>query len=343
MSKRKKDKTREKKDKTREVLSFDYAMKKLLRQKSNFGILEGFLSELLGRDIRIKSILESESNQDTFDDKQTRVDILAEDVKGELMLVEVQYQFEIDYLMRILYGVSRNIVDYLNRGNSYGNIKKIYSITILYFKEFHSEDEYIYHGVTEFTGMHTGKVLSLTEKQKKVFEAENAGDLYPEYYLLDITNFDNVAKSTLDEWIYYFKNNKIRDDFTAKGMKEVRKYLDFESLSPIEKKIYEKAIDIKLGWESAIYSAKEEGRDEGIKEGRDLGREEGIGIGREEGIGIGREEGIEIGRAESKEEVRLERQTLVFNLSDNGFSPEQIATFTKLPIETVLAILHKKQ
>ena len=301
-----------KKDKTRTVLSFDYAMKKLLRRKSNFGILEGFLSELLGRDIFIKNILESESNRDTFDDKQTRVDILAEDVNGELMLVEVQYQFEIDYLLRILYGVSRNVVDYLKRGEPYRNIKKIYSINILYFKEFHNEDEYIYLGRTEFTGMHTGKILSLTEQQKKLFEAEKAGDLYPEYYLLDVTNFDNVAQSTLDEWIYYLKNSEIKDNFTAKGMKEVREYLDFETLSPEEKRKYEKALDIKLGWESAIDTAKEEG------------------------IDIGREEGIEIGAREKEAEI-------VLNLSRHGFSVEQIVVFTNLSLETVTEILQQKQ
>jgi len=27
------------------------------------------------------------------------------------------------------------------------------------------------------------------------------------------------AKDTLDQWIYYLKNNEIKDDFTAKGMK----------------------------------------------------------------------------------------------------------------------------
>ncbi|MDR2824204.1 MAG: Rpn family recombination-promoting nuclease/putative transposase, partial [Prevotellaceae bacterium] len=144
------------KNNIRTVLSFDYAMKKLLRQKSNFKILEGFLSELLGRDIFIKNILESESNQDAFDDKQTRVDILAQDTKGELMIVEVQYQFEIDYFMRMLYGVSRNVVDFLSKGDNYGEIKKIYSINILYFNKFNNENEYIYHGKTEFKGLHNG-------------------------------------------------------------------------------------------------------------------------------------------------------------------------------------------
>jgi predicted transposase/invertase (TIGR01784 family) len=253
---------------TRAVLSFDYAMKKLLRQKSNFKILEGLLSELLNRDIFINQILESESNQDTYDDKQTRIDILAEDTKGELMLVEVQYQFEIDYLLRMLYGVSRNVVDYLKRGEPYKNIKKVYSINILYFKEFHNENEYIYHGKTEFRGMHNGKILSLTEQQKKLFEAQTAGDLYPEYYLLDVTNFDNTARSSLDEWVYYLKNNEVKDTFKAKGMKEVREHLDYEKLSPEEKRRYEKQIDIKLGWDSSIETAKQEGLAEGREEGK---------------------------------------------------------------------------
>jgi predicted transposase/invertase (TIGR01784 family) len=256
----------QKKDKIRTVLSFDYAMKKLLRQKSNFKILEGFLSELLGRDIFINKILESESNQDAFDDKQTRVDILAEDTKGELMLIEVQYQFEIDYLLRMLYGTSRNVVDYLSRGDAYAGIKKIYSINILYFNKFNQGNEYIYHGKTEFRGLHSGEILHLTDSQKNIFEKETAGDLYPEYYLLDVTNFDNAAKSTLDEWIYYFKNSEIKENFTAKGMKEVKVHLDYEKMSVEERRKYEKMLDIQRGWKSSIDTAKIEGKIEGKAE-----------------------------------------------------------------------------
>lgn len=53
----------------RKLISFDWAMKKLLRSKANFEILEGFLSELLKEDIRIQEILESEGNQETIRDK----------------------------------------------------------------------------------------------------------------------------------------------------------------------------------------------------------------------------------------------------------------------------------
>ncbi|GHS86048.1 hypothetical protein FACS1894201_06500 [Bacteroidia bacterium] len=251
----------------RRILSFDYALKRLLRQETNYDILEGFLSELLGRHIKVKNIKEGESLQDNIDDKQTRVDILAEDADGELIIIEVQYQHEIDYLLRVLYGASKHLVKHIHKGNPYSSIKKVYSISILYFPQLHHDNEYIYHGKTDFRGMHTNQILTLTSKQQRAFSKIEAGDLYPEYYLLDVTNFNDVAANTLDEWIYYLKNNKVEDNFTALGLDKVREILDYDSLSPAEQCSYDKAIDIKLGWESAINTAKDEGRDEGKVEG----------------------------------------------------------------------------
>jgi hypothetical protein len=48
----------------RKLVSFDWAIKRILRSKVNFEVLEGFLSELLYDDIKILEVLESESNQD---------------------------------------------------------------------------------------------------------------------------------------------------------------------------------------------------------------------------------------------------------------------------------------
>ena len=58
---------------TKKLIRFDWAVKKLLRNKANFVVLEGFLSELLFDDIKIQKILESESKQDTENDKYNRV------------------------------------------------------------------------------------------------------------------------------------------------------------------------------------------------------------------------------------------------------------------------------
>ena len=52
----------------------------MLRNKANFGVLEGFLTVLLGEPIRIVEILESEGNQQRENDKFNRVDIKARNI-----------------------------------------------------------------------------------------------------------------------------------------------------------------------------------------------------------------------------------------------------------------------
>ena len=49
-------------------IRFDWAIKRLLRQKANFDVLEGFLTVFLGEKITILDILESEGNQEKVDD-----------------------------------------------------------------------------------------------------------------------------------------------------------------------------------------------------------------------------------------------------------------------------------
>ena len=71
-------------------MSFDWALQRLLHDKANFDVLEGFVSTLLERKIKICRLLVSEGNKDRDDVKNNRVDLLAEDEKGEMLLVEVQ-------------------------------------------------------------------------------------------------------------------------------------------------------------------------------------------------------------------------------------------------------------
>ena len=76
----------------RKLITFDWAMKRLLRSKANFEILEGFLSELLNDDIVIQELLESESNKDSATDKYNRVDLKVKNSAGEIIIIEVQYE-----------------------------------------------------------------------------------------------------------------------------------------------------------------------------------------------------------------------------------------------------------
>lgn len=199
--------------------------------------MSGFLSELLKFDVTIETILESEGNKQHEYDKYNRVDILLRTAQNELILVEIQNDPENDYFQRMIYGVSKLITEYIKEGEPYGSIKKVFSINIVYFGLGQGED-YVYEYKGEFVGLHLGKVLRLTPSQQKNYKIGMIADIFPKYYILKINNFDDVAKDTLDEWIYFLKNSEIKDEFKAKGLAEAREKLRYEKLSDLEKQTY---------------------------------------------------------------------------------------------------------
>ena len=214
----------------KKLIRFDWAIKRLLRNnrsddRTNFVVLEGFLSELLFDNITIDRILESESNQNTDDDKFNRVDILTQNSKNELIIIEIQSSYEIDYFHRMAYGVSKSISENLKLGQKYSEIKKIISINIVYFDLGQGQD-YIYRGKTNFRGLHQNDILGLSYKQKITFLKKEVADIFPEYYLLKVNQFNDTAKDTLDEWVYFLKNSEVKDEFRAKGLKEAGEVLD---------------------------------------------------------------------------------------------------------------------
>ncbi len=223
-------------------IRFDWAAKKILREKKNFGILEGFLSELLHEDITIDGLLESEANQEDGDDKFNRVDLFAENSKGEHIIIEIQNTRELDYLMRMLFATSKASTEYLPDGAKYADIKKVYAVSIVYFDLGKGED-YVYVGQTKFKGLHTHTELQLTPVQKKLFGKQSVHQTYPEYYLIRTTKFNDVINDTLDEWIYFFKNSEVLDSFRAKGMKEVREKLNVMNMGEAEQKQYKRFIE----------------------------------------------------------------------------------------------------
>jgi len=242
---------------SKKLVRFDWAIKRLLRNKTNFVVLEGFLSELLFDDIKIEKILESETNQQDEDDKFNRVDILTQNSKKELIIIEIQSTYEIDYFHRMAYGVSKAISENLSLGQNYAEIKKVISINIVYFDLGQGQD-YIYKGLTEFVGMHQSDILGLSEKQKKTFIKEKISDIFPEYYLLKVNQFDDISRNTLDEWIYFLKNSEVKDEFKAKGLKEAGNVLDIMRLPESERYGYNRYLDSLHHKASEIFSLQTE-------------------------------------------------------------------------------------
>jgi len=244
-------------------IRFDWAMKRLLRNKANFDVLEGFLTTLMGENIRIERLLESESNTEYEDNKQNRVDLLAENSKGELIIIEVQNNNEFAYFQRMLFGTSKLVTEYINRGEGYENVRKVYSVNIVYFVLGRGRDV-VYHGKTEFRGMKYGDLLELSPFQKQRFNVDAVSDLYPEYFILNVENFDDVAKTPLDEWISYLKHGDVADSASAPGLDKVRERLLLDKMSKADREAYYRHLDNVVILKDNITTEREEGLAEGI-------------------------------------------------------------------------------
>ncbi|HRF39199.1 MAG TPA: Rpn family recombination-promoting nuclease/putative transposase, partial [Saprospiraceae bacterium] len=218
-----------------------------------------------------------EGNKETEDDKFNRVDILVENNKGELVIVEIQNTREADYFQRMLYGTAKVIVEHIAEGQPYSQVKKVYSVNIVYF-DLGQGDDYVYHGTTTFIGIHSNHELELSEKQKELFKKTSVSDLYPEHYVIKTNRFNEVAKDTLDEWIYFLKTAEIKDEFTAKGLKAASQKLDILKLEPADRKEYDRYMEaqrsdasfvetVKLEITSAVKSREEEIAESALTEG----------------------------------------------------------------------------
>ena len=212
-------------------IRFDWAVKRLLRHKANFGVLEGFLTVLIG----------------------------------------------------------------------YGT-------------------DYLYHGQNIFKGVHTGDFLQVSTREKDAIVPRMPSEIYPEYFLIRVNEFNKVAMTPLEEWIEYLKTGIIRPDTTAPGLGEAREKLKYYSMTPQERHAYDEHLSALMIQNDVLDSAKLEGKIEGRMEGREEGRMEG----REEGRAEGREEGIKEGV------VRNARR-----MKEKGLSIEDIMEITGLTLEEV--------
>ena len=248
-------------------IRFDWAIKRLLRQKANFGVLEGFLTVFLNEPIKIVDILESEGNQQQANDKFNRVDIKAKNSKGEIIIVEIQNTSELYYLERVLYGVAKAITEHINLGNTYKEVKKVYSISILYF-DLGKGSDYIYVGQNNFVGLHTQDHLIISTKEKDTIVRKSPSEIFPTYILVRVNEFNKVAKSPLEEWVEYLKNGVISPETQAPGLQEAREKLKYYSMSDAERYAYDEHINAIMIQHDVLGNARLEGMEEGRAEGR---------------------------------------------------------------------------
>lgn len=242
-------------------------IKRLLRNKADTVVLEGFLSVLLEHQIHITKILESEGNQEEQTQKFNRVDVLVEDETKAKYIIEVQNDHEIDFFQRMLFGTSKIISDYAKLGEEYSKITKVYSINIVYFG-LGQGSGYIYKGDTVFYNLFDkNDILLLTPRQQELYQSKAVSNIFPEYYLLKVNNFDEYAISPLQQWVSVLKTGDIPVEFTAQGLPEARELLNYNKLSDEEKKAYRRYLE-DMGYAKSMLLSS---RDAGFVKGREEG------------------------------------------------------------------------
>jgi hypothetical protein len=206
------------------LVSFDWALKGILRDQANFDLLAGFLSALLAEEIQVVTLLESDAGQERAANSN-RLDLLVQDSRGASMIAVLQSSYSSRDLIRLPIEAAHLIMQHLEAGKRYG-VRKVISIRLCHFA-LGADDEnrdYVYHGVNQFHGQHDG---AYPDREAAIF---------PEYYLIVPEQFPDEVKNVLDEWIYFFKHGAILAEFQANQLQTARQKLDLRQLSDAERR-----------------------------------------------------------------------------------------------------------
>jgi predicted transposase/invertase (TIGR01784 family) len=261
------------------LIRFDWAIREILRSEENFVILEGFLGELLKRNIKILNLLKKDIGNSNLYDERNHIGLIVESDDNEIILIEVYVYSEYEYLYEMLSKTTSAITSrYLFSEQEHSKIKKTYSVHILYF-DFGDGKDYIYHGTTALTGLHENDELQLSKKQKEWYQKELIPGIYQEYQLIKVKQFNDFVHNTLDQWMYFLKNNEIKKDFNAKGLPQARKILNLIEYSDDDEIRYKRYLE-DLRYQGSLIETREaniyfDGKDDGEKIGFESGRIEG--------------------------------------------------------------------
>ena len=325
----------------REIISFDYAIKDILRDKANFDILSGFLSEMLEKQVSVLEILESEGNTSIPGGKVNRLDLKAKIDDGEIVVFEIQFFDQIDFLGKALFNVCKAVVEQVSSGEMF-DIKKVYSVNIAYFNMGAINEYFFVANLTEFKGVHYNEVIPFSQNLDPL--SKTPKDIHPEYFLILPRKYNEAnkkeSKSKFDEWVYVLKHSSVKSDFTAAGIQAAGDKLDVLKMTPEQRAEYERKKQLDMTHKSQLYTAElkglQKGEKIGIEKGEKIGIEKGEKIGIEKGEKIGLEKGVEIGVEIG---VEQEKEQIVIRGHNKGYSIDLIAEFTGLSPEQILKIL----
>jgi predicted transposase/invertase (TIGR01784 family) len=223
------------------LVSFDYAIKYLLKDKGDYGIVEGFISALLKtkgyKDIKIVALLETESNKEDSKSKRSLADLIVEDEDHHKYIIEIERNVKDSFIHKACFNTSRLIVDNLAQREDYTQIIKIFHISLLYFP-IGKGNGAIYHGKTIIHEIETNEKLSVHIKNQETGEVFDATDILPEYFYISVPLFNDRLEKEIDDWLHVMKYDEVPKNYHSPYMVQVAEKLSILKMTPEERANY---------------------------------------------------------------------------------------------------------
>jgi len=223
------------------LVSFDYAIKYLLKDKGDYSIVEGFISALLKtkgyKDVKIVALLETESNKEDSKSKRSLADLIVEDEDHHKYIIEIERNVKDSFIHKSLFNTSRLIVDNLAQREDYTQIIKIFHISLLYFPIGNGNGA-IYHGKTIIHEIETNDKLAVHIKNQETSEEFDATDILSEYFYISVPLFNDRFEKEIDDWLHVMKYDEVPQNYHSPYMKQVAEKLSILKMTPEERSNY---------------------------------------------------------------------------------------------------------
>ena len=298
----------------------DYFVRYLLASEGNEDILENIVNSVLEdlgfEEVHNLHIINPHNLPENINLKESVLDVKAITKSNKKIIIEIQLSGNIDFLKRIYYYISRNIVSEVDEKEPYDIISEVISINFVDFNMDFGD---------------AGK----PHRCFKLIDTENPDIVLDmvQMHIVEVPRFKKILNNANAEYIKRKKILSWIEFFTAKDFDKVKEKLkEVNNIMPKVINKYERFISSED--EIQVYNARD-----AFLYGQTLmlrrEREEGLQEGRKEGLQEGMERGIEKGMQEGRREEQI---TIARSLKNAGIDIKIISENTGLSVEEVLKL-----
>ena len=242
----------------------DFAFKRIFGSEEHVAILINLLNAVLGRRgaerICEVSILNPFSMKEALDDRLSILDIKARDASGREFIDEMQMHLHKAFRERLLYYLAKDYSQMLGEGEDFTQLRPVIVVCFI--------DEVLLPELQEFYSCYQ-------------FMDGETGVRFSDHWSVHVIELPKFKKSVteladdLDRWTYFLKHGSTLDldnmptELETPAIRQATGVLTKMSHNTVEREQYEARLKYQRDQSCYIATAREEGREEGVKQGRE--------------------------------------------------------------------------